>query len=81
MELLYFLFFSLVDMTTNLVLGTLGALRTMCNLIFKTSQIQRQKVECSCQGLRGISIHWLQSFIGENGKDLNMDGEEICTTV
>ena len=41
MELLYFLFFSLVDMTTNLVLGTLGALRTMCNLIFKTSQIQR----------------------------------------
>ena len=47
----------------------------------QTSQIQRQKVECSCQGLRGISIHWLQSFIGENGKDLNMDGEEICTTV
>ena len=28
-------------MTTNLVLGTLGALYTMCNLIFKTSQIQR----------------------------------------
>lgn len=34
-------FFLITDMTTNLVLGTLGALHKMCNLIFKTSQIQR----------------------------------------